>query len=302
MMTRRDLTSSLLASAAAPAFAASSRAQGIAAAGAAQTLKLPGGAPIPVLGQGSWHLGQGRHPIEDEAAALRTGLSLGMDMIDTAEVYGGGRAEELIGRLGPELRAKTFLVSKVMPGHATASGIPAACEASLKRLGTDHLDLYLLHWRTSSVDLAQVVPAFEKLRAEGRIRNWGVSNFGVRDLEDLFRVKNGDGCAANQILYNLTERGSEADVQPWCRTHRLPIMAYTPLGGSRTLANAHLKRIADSHASTPAAVALAWTLRNGNAVAIPESGSVAHVKENAAALTLQLTPKDLSDLDGAFPA
>jgi diketogulonate reductase-like aldo/keto reductase len=296
MMTRRDLTSSLLACSAAPVFTQPSDAQG-----APRTVKTPGGTSMPLLGQGSWHLAQGRHPIEDEKAALRSGVSLGMDMIDTAELYGGGRAEDMIGELGPDLRAKIFLVSKVMPNHATASGIPAACAASLKRLKTDHLDLYLLHWRTSAVDLAQVVPAFEKLRAEGQIRAWGVSNFSARDMDDLVRVKDGDRCAANQILYNLAERGSERDVQPWCQKHGVPIMAYTPLGGSRTLANSELKRIAEARGVTPAAVALAWAIRNGNAVAIPESGSPAHVKENAGALSLQLGAKDLGDLDAAFP-
>ena len=298
MMTRRDLTSGLLAAAAAPMFAGSGRGE----TAPARTIPLPGGGAIPVLGQGSWHLAQGRHAADAELDALRTGLSLGMDMIDTAELYGNGRAEELIARLGPQARTKFFLVSKVMPGHATASGIPAACAASLKRLGTDHLDLYLLHWRTAGVDLGVVVPAMEKLRADGQIRAWGVSNFSVRDMEDLFRVKDGDRCAANQILYNLAERSSERTVQPWCKAHHVPIMAYTPLGGAGTLGSADLKRIADAHHVTPAAVAVAWTIRGGNAVAIPESGAVAHVKENAAALTLELSPQDIAALDGAFPA
>jgi diketogulonate reductase-like aldo/keto reductase len=283
--------------------AASLGAGTAAAATAAPTVKLPGGGTAPALGQGSWHLAQGRHPAAEEEQALRTGIAAGMTLIDTAEVYSGGRAEELVGRVIAGQREKIFLVSKVAPSHATPEGIRGACRASLARLGTDHLDLYLLHWRGGIADLAPVAATFEALRAEGRIRHWGVSNFRVADMEDLFGVPGGAGCAANQVRYSLTDRSIERDLLPWCIRHAVPIMAYSPLGsGNDLLRNAALAAVAGRHGTNPAAVALAWTMRSGWSISIPESGSPAHVLENAAALTLDLTAQDLAELDRAFPA
>ncbi len=266
-------------------------------------VSLPGGGKAPALGQGSWHLAQGRHPAAVEEAALRTGISLGMTLLDTAEIYGGGRAEEMIGRVIAGQREKVFLVSKVAPFHAgTASNIRQACMGSLTRLGAGYLDLYLLHWRGGVSDLGLVVDTFEKLRAEGRIRHWGVSNFEVSDMEDLYRVPGGNACATNQVLYNLTQRSIEQDLLPWCVQHGLPIMAYSPLGSSGgLLGNAALNTVALRHQRSPAAVAIAWTMRSGHVISIPESGSPDHVKENAYALSLRLTEQDLSELNNAFP-
>ena len=272
-----------------------------ALAAAERTVKFRDGTIVPVLGQGSWHLGQGRHPEAVEEEALRTGLSLGMTLIDTAEVYGGGRSEEFIGRVIAGQRDRVFLVSKVQPSRAAENGIARACEASLARLGTDHLDLYLLHWRGGIVDLSGVVTAFESLRAEGKIRAWGVSNFNVSDMEELFRIPHGDRCATNQVLYNVGNSGIEHDLLPWCEQHSMPVMAYTPLGGASLLNDPTLTRIGAAHGCSAAAIALAWAIRSGNVIAIPESGSAAHVKENAVALSLTLTPQELQMLDAAHP-
>ena len=222
-----------------------------------------------------------------------------MTLIDTAEVYSSGRSEELIGRVIAGQRDRVFLVSKVPPQHTAGNGIARACEASLARLGTDHLDLYLLHWRGGE-NLAGVVAAFEDLRAQGKIRAWGVSNFNVSDMEDLFRVPNGDRCATNQVRYNLGDRGIEHDLLPWCEQRGMPVMAYTPLGDN-LVRDPALANIGAAHGCSAAAVALAWAIRSGNVIAIPESGSVAHVKENAVALSLALTPEELQALDAAHP-
>ncbi|HWT81541.1 MAG TPA: aldo/keto reductase, partial [Candidatus Methylomirabilis sp.] len=212
-----------------------------------------------------------------------------------------GRAEQMIGRVIAGQRETVFLVSKVAPSHATVTGMRQACAASLARLGTDYLDLYLLHWR-SGADLGVVVQTFDSLRAEGRIRRWGVSNFAVADMEDLYRVPGGEACATNQVRYNLMDRRIEQALLPWCDRHRVPIMAYSPLGtGGDLLRNPALGRVAGRYRSSPAAIALAWTIRSGRVIAIPESGSPAHVRENAAALSLRLTDLDLDDLNRAVP-
>jgi len=270
---------------------------------ATPTVKFRDGTNVPTLGQGSANLAQGRHPEAAEEEALRTGLSLGMTLIDTAEIYGNGRSEELIGRAISGQRDRVFLVSKVWPNHVTGNGIARACDASLARLGTDHLDLYLLHWPTRETDLSSIVAAFESLRAAGKIRAWGVSNFKVSDMEDLFRVSHGDRCATNQVLYNLANRGIEHNLLPWCEQHGTPVMAYSPLGGAgaNLLRDPTLARIGAAHSCSAAAVALAWTIRNGNVIAIPESGSAEHVKENAVAFSLTLTPDELRTLDAAYP-
>ena len=265
-------------------------------------VQLPDGSRAPALGQGSATLAQGRHPAAEEEEALRIGISLGLTLIDTAEMYGNGRAERMIGRVIAGQRDKVFLVSKVLPSHATAPGIRQACTASLARLGTDYLDLYLLHWRGGVSDLGVVVRTFENLRAEGHIRRWGVSNFEVADMEDLYRVPGGDACATNQVRYNLADRRIERDLLPWCDQHRVPIMAYSPLGrGGDLLRNPALARVAGRHHSSPAAIALAWTIRSGHVIAIPESGSPAHVRQNAAALSLRLSDLDLDELNRAYP-
>jgi diketogulonate reductase-like aldo/keto reductase len=266
------------------------------------TVALPDGSRVPALGQGSAGLASGRHPAAQEEEALRTGTSLGMTLLDTAEIYGDGKSEQMIGRVVAGRRDKVFVVSKVWPSHATPEGIRSACKASLARLATNYLDLYLLHWRTGVRDLGVVVQAFESLRAEGYIRRWGVSNFDVGDMEELFRVQGGGNCATNQVAYNLADRHIERDLLPWSERHALPIMAYSPLGsGGGLLKNAGLVRVAQRHQSSPAAVALAWAIRSGRVIAIPESGSPAHVRENAAAGSLRLTEADLGELDRAFP-
>ena len=273
---------------------------GAASGGAGRTVKFPDGTVVPALGQGSAGLGKGKHPQAEEEEALRTGLSLGMTLIDTAEIYG---SEEFIGRAIVGQRDRVFLVSKVWPNHVAGNGVERACEASLKRLGTDYLDLYLLHWPNGVTNFSSVVAAFESLRAAGKIRAWGVSNFQVRDMERLLHIPKGDRCATNQLPYSLGDRGIERNLLPWCERHGLPVMAYSPLGGpgANLLRNPTLARIGEAHGCSAAAVALAWTIRGGNVIAIPKSGSVAHVKENAVALKLTLTPEELQSVEAAFP-
>jgi diketogulonate reductase-like aldo/keto reductase len=250
---------------------------------------------MPSLGQGSWHLGVGRHPDGVEIAALRLGIDLGLTLIDTAEMYGDGASERLIGRAIAGRRDEVFLVSKVLPHHATRSGTVAACRESLSRLGTDVIDLYLLHWR-GSVPLSETVAGFNDLVAAGAIRHWGVSNLDVADLEEL-----GGGAAADQVLYNLGRRGVEADLLPYCRERGIAVMAYSPIEQGRLLRERALGVVAERHGATPAQVALAWTIRDGGVTAIPEAGTSDHVRENHGALELELTASDLAELDRAFP-
>ena len=269
---------------------------------AARSVKFRDGIAVPALGQGSMRLGQGNRSEALEEEAVRTGVALGMTLIDTAELYGSGRSEEFIGRAIAGQRDRVFLVSKILPGHAKKDGIAEACDASLARLGTNHLDLYLLHWRENDTDLKDIVTAFENLKAAGKIRAWGVSNFGVKDMEELVQVPHGDRCVTNQVLYSMADRGIERTLLPWCERHGMPVMAYTPLGGgSNLLRDPALTRIAADHGCSAAAVALAWVIRGGNVIAIPESGSMAHVKENAVALSLVLTAHDLEALEQAYP-
>lgn len=274
-----------------------------AAKNPARTVTFPGGAVVPALGQGCWHLGQGRHPAAVEEEALRTGITLGMTLIDTSGNYGSGRSEEFISHAVAGQREHIFLVSKVEGNEISGDGIARACDASLARLGTKYLDLYLLHWPVPSTEFAGVVAAFERLRAAGKIRSWGVSNFDVGQMEDLVRVPDGHRCATNQVPYSLNNRHIERDVLPWCHEHRMPVMAYSPLGGDKHLviADHTLAQIGSSHGCSPAAAALAWVIRSGNVIAIPESGAPEHVRENAVALSLALTPQDLKSLDAAFP-
>ncbi|HXA93173.1 MAG TPA: aldo/keto reductase, partial [Steroidobacteraceae bacterium] len=267
-------------------------------------VKLPDGTTVPPLGQGCWHLGQGRHPLAVEEEALRTGISLGMTLIDTSGNYGNGRSEQFLSHVIAAQRDRIFLVSKVEGDEVSGDGIARACAASLARLGSEHLDLYLLHWPTPSAQFAGVVAAFEQLRAAGKIRAWGVSNFNVGQMEDLLRVPDGHRCATNQVSYSLNNRRIERDLLPWCQQHNLPVMAYSPLGGDNNLvvADRTLAQVGTLHGCSAAAVALAWAIRSGSVIAIPESGSAAHVKQNAEALSVALTPRDLQTLDAAFPA
>lgn len=262
------------------------------------------GRSVPAIGQGSWHLGQGRHPAALEEEALQIGLSLGMTLVDTSGNYGGGRSEELIGRVIAGRRDQVFLVTKVEAHQVAGDGIARACAASLSRLGIDSIDLYLLHWPLPTNQFADVVAGFEQLRAKGKIRAWGVSNFSTSQMDDLFRVPDGNRCATNQVPYSLNNRAIERDLLPWCKAHDLPVMAYSPLGGDNHLVvgDDTLKRIGAEHGCSAAAVALAWVIRGGNVIAIPESGSPAHVKENAVALSLTLTSQDLERLDAAYPS
>jgi diketogulonate reductase-like aldo/keto reductase len=283
--------------------AAAAPATGVAENERERVVKFHDGTVVPGLGQGSARLGQGRHPETVEEEALRQGIALGMTLIDTAEIYGNGDAEKLVGRVIAGRREHVFLVSKVWPTHVAGDGIERACEGSLARLGTDHLDLYLLHWPNGITDLSGVVAAFEDLRSKGKIRAWGVSNFNVNDMERLLKVPQGDSCATNQVPYSLSDRAIEHDLLPWCAQHAIRVMAYSPLGGasSTLLRDPTLARIGAAHGCSAAAVALAWTIRSGKVIAIPESGNVAHVRENAVALSLALTSEELQALDAAHP-
>jgi diketogulonate reductase-like aldo/keto reductase len=242
-------------------------------------------------------MGEGERTPRQEAAALRQGIELGMTLIDTAEMYGDGASEQVVGAAIAGHRDAVFIVSKVFPHNASRRAMPAACEASLKRLGTDRLDLYLLHWR-GGVPLAETVETFEKLRAQGKILRWGVSNFDLDDMNEL----GGAAVTTDQVLYNPGVRGIEFDLLPWCAERRIPIMAYSPVGqGGTLLRNPALKAVADRHGVTPAQVAIAWTLRLPGIISIPKAGDPAHIAANAAAAALDLTPADLATLDSAFP-
>jgi diketogulonate reductase-like aldo/keto reductase len=267
---------------------------------AVRTIKLPSGEAIPVLGQGTWQLAEGRHPPEVEIAALRLGLDLGMTLIDTAEMYAGGGAEELVGEAIARRRDEVFLVSKLPPGNATRRGMIVACERSLQRLRTDRLDLYLLHWR-GRTPLEETLDAFAALVRTGRIRHWGVSNFNVSGMVELVGLLGGAAVATDQVRYNLTRRGIEYDLLPWSRERGIPIMAYSPIDEGRLLRHPAIEAVAAQHGATPAQVALAWALRQGDVIAIPKAGTPAHLRENRAALDLRLTEQDLVDLDRAFP-
>jgi diketogulonate reductase-like aldo/keto reductase len=270
---------------------------------AGRTVRLPDGTTVAALGQGAWHLGQGRHPPAVEEEAVRTGISLGMTLIDTSGNYGSGRSEQFLSHALAGRRDRIYLVSKVEADEVSGDGIGRACDASLARLGTDHLDLYLLHSPVASTLFPSVVAAFEGLRAARKIHAWGVSNFDTGQMEDLFRVPDGHRCATNQVAYSLNNRRIERDLLPWCTQHNVPVMAYSPLGGDNHLVvgDPNLAQIGAAHGCSAAAVALAWAIRSGNVIAIPESGSPAHAKENAAALSTALTPADLQTLAAAYP-
>ena len=267
---------------------------------AVRTTKLPSGEAVPVLGQGTWHLAEDRLRREEEIHALRVGLDSGMTLIDTAEMYAAGGAEELVGEAIEGRRDDVFLVSKVLPEHATVRGAVTACERSLRRLKTNHLDLYLLHWR-GSIPLEETLRAFDAMVEAGKIRYWGVSNFDVSDMEELVALTGGEDVATDQVLYNLTRRGAEYDLFPWCRQRRIPIMAYSPIEQGRILKRRELEAVAVRHNATSAQVALAWVLQQEGVIAIPKAGTARHARENRAALEIRLTKEDMNALDRAFP-
>jgi diketogulonate reductase-like aldo/keto reductase len=266
----------------------------------ADRVRLPGGEEVVALGQGTWRMGEDRGRRADEIAALRLGVELGMTLVDTAEMYGEGKTEELVGEALAAMREQLFLVSKVYPHNASRKGMAEACERSLRRLRTDRLDLYLLHWR-GSIPLADTVAGFEALKKVGKIRRWGVSNFDTDDMEELFAVPGGNACAANQILYNLSRRGPEHDLMPWLAAHGVPVMAYSPIEQGRLPRSSALEEIAKKHRATPYQIALAWVLRRQDVIAIPKAATAEHVRENRKALDIALDEEDLAAIDRAFP-
>ncbi|MGE5213829.1 MAG: aldo/keto reductase [Nitrospirota bacterium] len=283
-----------------------------------RTIALADGRRVPVLGQGTWRMGESKRTRAGEVAALRLGIELGMSLIDTAEMYGDGGAEKVVAEAIHGQQQDVFIVTKVYPHNASCKKLPEACERSLKRLHIDTIDLYLLHWRERTPPLQETVETFEKLRAAGKIKRWGVSNFDVDDMEQLLLLESGRKCAANQVLYNLENREIEFDLLPfltsyiksaerWIRrgepeTSYIPLMAYSPVGHSgNLLRNSTLKKLANNHNATPAQIALAWVLRQPNVIAIPKASVESHVRENAASLGIKLTKEDLADLDREFP-
>jgi diketogulonate reductase-like aldo/keto reductase len=264
-----------------------------------KTVEMAGRA-VPVLGQGTWNIGDSNSSRASEIATLRRGIECGLTLIDTAEMYGAGRSESLVGEAIGGQRDRVYLVTKVLPSNASFDGTVRACEASLKRLRTEAVDLYLLHWR-GRYPLHETVRAFEQLLKEGKIRAWGVSNFDVDDMEELFATPGGTECAANQLLYNPEHRGIEYDLLPWCRQKGIAVMAYSPVGqGGRLLSSAALRGVAAKYGVSTARAALAWCLRQP-VVAIPKASSVGHVEENAAAASLELDAEDLAAIDKAYP-
>lgn len=263
-------------------------------------LRLPGGDTVPVLGLGTWGMGEARTSGPDMVAALALGLDLGMTLVDTAEMYGEGGAEEVVGKAVAGRRDEVFIVSKVYPHNASRKGAVAACERSLKRLGTDRIDLYLLHWR-GEVPLAETLAAFRALRQAGKIRHYGVSNFDLGDMEECWKLDGGDATAANQVLYNLGRRGIEWDLLPWLHRRHVAVMAYSPIEQGELLRKRALGAVAKRLRATPAQVALAWLIRKDGVIAIPKAARPEHVRENHGALTLALSPEDLAELDAAFP-
>jgi len=264
-----------------------------------QTAKLRTGETVRALGQGTWRMGEDQRQYAREVAALQLGLDLGMTLIDTAEMYGDGGAERVVGQAIRGRRDEVYLVSKVLPENASRQGTVDACERSLRRLGTDRIDLYLLHW-PGSHPVAETVRAFQDLTQQGKIRSFGVSNFDLDDMQELTGLPGGDACVTNQVLYNLTRRGIEWDLLPWSRRQHMPIMAYSPIEQGRLLSHRGLDAIVKRHGATPAQIALAWVLNSG-CIAIPRARADAHVRENRAAADIRLTQQDLADLDRSFP-
>lgn len=265
-----------------------------------RTTTLPSGEAIAVLGQGTWKMGEDSRRRAGEVEALKLGLDLGVTLIDTAEMYAGGGAEEVVAEAIAGRRDETFLVSKVLPSNASREGVQRACENSLKRLRTDRIDLYLLHW-PGSVPLAETVAAFEALKNAGKIRHWGVSNFDTDEMEELVGLADGDNVQTNQVLYNLVRRGIEFDLAPWSRERGIPLMAYSPVEQGALARNARLDAVAARHNATAAQIALAWVMHQQGVIAIPKASSQDHVRQNVAALDIALTQQDIADLDQPFP-
>lgn len=265
-----------------------------------KSVLLPSGEHVPALGQGTWFIGDNPATRAEEIATLREGVDLGMSLIDTAEMYGEGASEELVGEAISGLRDKVFLVSKVYPHNASSKGAIAACERSLRRLGTDHLDLYLLHWR-GRVPFEETLEAFMRLKDAGKIRHFGVSNLDLEDMQEFCDAPAGNLVATNQLLYNLTRRGIEWDLLPWCRTRKIPVMAYSPIEQARLLRNPKLTRLAQAHGMTAAQMALGWLLAKDDIIAISKSGQRKHMRENAAVFERPLGTQVLAELDQIFP-
>lgn len=263
--------------------------------------QFPDATTVPILGQGAWEIGDTPARRDAEQAALARGIDLGLTLIDTAEIYGDGASERLVGEVIAGRRDEVFLVSKVHPKNASDLKMMLACEKSLERLGVDRLDLYLLHWQ-GNVPLEETVAAFEELIDEGLIARWGVSNLDIKAMRRLYQIEGGEHCMTNQVYYNLGLRGVEFDLLPWCQARDMPVMAYSPLGRGELLSHPVLQEIADRHAASPAQIALAALLRQPGVIAIPKASSIAHVEDNAAALEIQLDAEDIAALDRAFPA
>ncbi|WP_181702693.1 aldo/keto reductase [Chthonobacter albigriseus] len=264
-------------------------------------VELPDGTTVPAIGQGTWMMGGARER-QREIRAIQAGIDLGLTLIDTAEMYGDGDAEDMVGEAIKGRRDACFLVSKVLPSNARRDAVIRSCETSLGRMGVETLDLYLLHWR-GATPLAETLGAFQDLLAAGKIRRWGVSNFDLDDMQDLLALPGGDACATNQILYNPDQRGPEFDLLPWQAERRIPTMAYSPVGqGGRLLKSPALAAVARRHGVSTARVALAWAIRAGDVIAIPKASSLEHVSDNAAAADLVLTPDDLAEIEARHPA
>ncbi len=266
-----------------------------------KTVALPSGERVAALGQGTWNIGDSRTTRAAEIATLRRGIDLGLTLIDTAEMYGGGRSEQLIAEAIKGRRDEVFIVSKVLPNNASRRGTAAACERSLKHLNTDRIDLYLLHWR-GGVPFAETLEALMALQRAGKIRHYGVSNLDRGEMKEWWNASGGNATATNQLLYNLTRRGIEWDLLPWLRERRVPVMAYSPLEQARLLSNAKFVALAKSSGITPAQLALAWLLTKDDVMVIPKCSSVARVEENAAAREIQLSAAQLAELDRIFPS
>jgi len=263
---------------------------------------LPDDESVPVLGQGTWRMGESKRAHANEVAALRLGIELGMTLIDSAEMYGEGGTEKVVADAIEGRRDRVFIVTKVYPHNASRAELPKACEHSLKRLCIETIDLYLLHWREKTPPLEETIETFEKLRTAGKIKRWGVSNFDVDDMEELFAIENGRNCSVNQVLYNLEHREIEFDLLPWSQKNKIPIMAYSPVGHDRgLLENKTLTKLAKRHDATSAQIALAWVLRQPGVIAIPKASNEKHVRENARSIKIKLTEEDLVELDREFP-
>ncbi|MEI7236718.1 aldo/keto reductase [Pectobacterium brasiliense] len=270
-----------------------------------KAIRFPDDTRVPAIGQGTWYMGEDARMKAQEVTALQTGIDLGLTLIDTAEMYAEGRAEDVVGEAIRGRRDSVYLVSKVYPHNAGGEKAIQVCERSLKRLQTERIDLYLLHWR-GGIPLVDTIAAMERLQQAGKIGQWGVSNLDLEDMQELWSLNGGQRCMTNQVLYHLASRGIEFDLLPWCQQQQLPVMAYCPLAQAGRLRDglfSHpvVNRIAREHSITPAQLLLAWSIRQPGVIAIPKASSVKHVQENAKALDVVLSKEDIAQLDQAFP-